>query len=285
MTAYSQKPDRFLERLHFSSDSSPIETLCCAGFQLEAWRCKPFARHLIEWLPDYALTEDELQLHHGDAYDKICQAAVRVYTSDKYQNRGEAGEIALHAICREFFGTIPISPRVFYKSASNDVVKAFDMVHARIVDESVEVWLGEAKLYQNRAAAIAEAIRSVQKHLSEGFLTNQKLLIGPQIPKSVPEYAKLRRLFASQARIDRLLESAVIAIGIVCDSEAVAATKGGAPPYVETVINELREMLAEVRSAPLSQSVRVKLIYVPLLSKVNLVAAFDKRLKGLQDDD
>jgi hypothetical protein len=285
MTAYSRKPSRFLEKLHFSSETKPVETLCCAGFQMQAWRCKPFARHLIEWLPDYALTEDELDLHHGNAFDKISQAAVRVYTSEKYQTRGEAGEIALHAICRDFFDTIPISPRVFYQSASNDVVKAFDMVHARIIENDVEIWLGEAKLYQNRPAAIAEAIRSVQKHLTEGFLTNQKLLLGPQIPKNAPHYSTIRALFSSQASIDRLLESAVIAIGILCDSDAVAAATKRDPPYVRSVTDELQEMLSDVREAAFSKTVRINLIYVPLLSKTKLADAFDKRLKGLQDDD
>jgi hypothetical protein len=36
---------------------------------------------------------------------------------------------------------------VFYKSASNDVIRAFDMVHARLpLNEPVELWLGESKL-------------------------------------------------------------------------------------------------------------------------------------------
>jgi hypothetical protein len=127
---YDQKPVRFLERLHHKSETNSAWSVCCAGFELSVWRCKQFADHLIEWLPEYALLEDELRVHHGNIFVKLKQAAVRVYTSDKYESRGEAGEIALHAICREFFGTIPISPRVFYKSSSNDVIKAFDMVHA-----------------------------------------------------------------------------------------------------------------------------------------------------------
>jgi uncharacterized protein DUF1837 len=40
---------------------------------------------------------------------------VLVSPLEKYKNRGEAGEIALHAICRDYFDTMPISPRVFYK--------------------------------------------------------------------------------------------------------------------------------------------------------------------------
>jgi hypothetical protein len=118
VTAYDTKPDRFLKDLHVHAASNPGEGIYCAGFELDQWRCSAFANHLIEWLPEYALPEDELSVTHGNMYVKLQQAAARVYTSKKYGQRGEAGEIALHAICRDFFGTIPISSRVFYKSAS-----------------------------------------------------------------------------------------------------------------------------------------------------------------------
>ena len=86
--------------------------------------------------PEYALPEDELDVTHANIYVKLKKAAIRVYTSEEYKKRGEAGEVTLHAICRDYFDTLPISPRVFYKSASNDVVKAFDMVHARFPERA-----------------------------------------------------------------------------------------------------------------------------------------------------
>ena len=144
MTIYHTKPNRVLKDLHAHAESNPGEGIYCAGFEFDHWRCIPFANHLIEWLPEYALPEEELSVTHGNMYVKLQQAAVRVYTSEKYERRGEVGEIALHAVCRDFFGTIPISSRVFYKSASNDVVKAFDLVHARFPNNDVmEIWLGE----------------------------------------------------------------------------------------------------------------------------------------------
>ncbi len=285
MTIYSNKPNSFLQRLHFSSDGEPIETLCCAGFELSAWRCKPFAKHLLEWLPDYALTEEELQLHHGSAYDKLCEAAVRVYTSKKYEKRGEAGEIALHAICREYFGTIPISPRVFYQSSSNDVIKAFDMVHARIEKktEKVELWLGESKLYQNRARAITDAIKSIKDHIDAGFLTNQKLLLGPQIPKSTPQYEKIRAIFQSQTSLDELLSSAVFAVGILTDSGAAKNAMVIDQAYTLAVKTELDELTTALKAASFPYPIRIAIIYVPLGDKKQLVQSFDRRLKGLTD--
>ncbi|MGJ0507422.1 MAG: HamA C-terminal domain-containing protein [Methylocystis sp.] len=202
MGIYDIMPEPFLERIYSSDVNKLSASICCAGFEVQAWRCAPFAKHLIEWLPEYALAEQELLVNHGNIYVKLSQAAVRVYTSEKYRKRGEAGEIALHAICRQFFGTIPICPRVFYKTASNDVVKSFDLVHARACDgQPIELWLGESKLYQDRADAISEAVKSIRDHLNQGFLTNEKLLLGPQIPLSTPRRDELMALFKPQTRL------------------------------------------------------------------------------------
>lgn len=203
LSVYDNKPARFLERLHAATADKLSTELICAGFELGKWRCKPFAFHLAEWLPDYALLSEELDLNHANSLLKLHQAAVRVYTSQKYEKRGEAGEIALHAICRDFFGTIPISPRVFYKSASNDVVKAFDMVHVRFPSTSkLEIWLGESKLYSNGADAIRDAIASIRLHIEGGFLSNQKMLLGPQIPKNTPRYEEISAIFQEEKGTD-----------------------------------------------------------------------------------
>lgn len=282
LSIYDQKPLRFVTRLHKQS-TNPHLQLFCAGFELEEWRCKQFAFHLAEWLPDYALPEEELRVDHGNSLLKLNQAAVRVYTSGKYASRGEAGEIALHAICRDFFGTIPISPRVFYKSASNDVVKAFDMVHVRFPkDGSVQIWLGESKLYTKGSDAIADAITSIRTHVDGGFLSNQKLLLGPQIPKTTPRYAEISAIFSKQESLDTLLANAVFAVGIMCNSEAVKSAKTQDEAYLKAATDELAALENKLAASGLQAKLRLVLFYIPLASKKDLVDAFDKRLKGLQ---
>jgi len=283
LTAYSNKPKRFLDRLYFQEGGNPVDGICCAGFELKAWRCVPFAEHLIEWLPEYALPEDELAVNHGNMYVKLKQAAVRVYTSEKYKKRGEAGEIALHAICRDYFGTLPISNRVFYKSASNDVVKAFDMVHARFPDNGgVELWLGESKLYMDTKEAIAEALKSVTEHLEQGFLKEQKLILGPQIPKTTPRYAELMQLFEPQTSLDKFISSGVFVIGILSTSAACGAATQITPAYKAELEKEFAEISKRLAKSALTESIRVVLIYVPLADKEGFVTAFDSKLKGLQ---
>jgi hypothetical protein len=283
LSVYGNKPDRFLARLHQISVEELPSDLFCAGFELGEWRCKGFAFHLAEWLPDYALPEEELRVNHATSLAKINQAAIRVYTSKKYENRGEAGEIALHAICRDFFDTVPISPRVFYKSASNDVVKAFDMVHARFpMGAPIEIWLGESKLYEDGRSAVAEAISSIRSHIDGGFLSNEKLLLGPQLPKTTPRYEEVLSLFKSQTSIDELLKSAVFPVGILCDSGAAKVARERDAAYLSATRGELADLASRMNASGLPSTLKIVLVYVPLPSKASLVKAFDERLKGLQ---
>ena len=283
MSVYNIKPARFLAQLRVGNISDPVAGVWCAGFEYKNWRCKQFSGHLLEWLPDYALIEEELAVDHGNAFIKLQQAAVRVYTSPKYEKRGEAGEIALHAVCRDFFGTIPISPRVFYKSASNDPVKSFDLVHAIFPSDSeFELWLGELKLYTDRKRAVAEAIKSIKCHLEHGFLTNEKILLGPQISKSTPQYDRIMEVFKAQTSIDKLLRASVFVVGIAADSEAVKSATEVCDEYANAALVELQECLATIAGAKFEHPLRIVFVYIPLACKKSLVTAFDKRLKGLQ---
>jgi hypothetical protein len=280
---YDKHPEPFLERLHQDNSSVPGQEIYCAGFELQEWRCTQFAQDLVAWLPDYGLIEEELRVHHGNAYEKLRQAALRVYTSEKYKKRGEAGEIALHAVCRTFFKTIPISPRVFYKSSSNDVVKSFDLVHARFPSkDSFEVWLGESKLYDDRIDAVSEAIKSVKDHIDRGFLTNQKLILGPQIPKSTPQYEKIVQIFATQATLDKFLEAAVFVVGILATSDAIQSATSIDKKYKDSTVAEIADLAKKITDSGLCKKIKIVLIYIPLKNKDQLVDAFDQKLKGLQ---
>ncbi|MFS8977579.1 DUF1837 domain-containing protein [Cupriavidus necator] len=278
-------PDRLLTRLH-SNDVPWLHDSYCAGFEISQWRCSALADHLIEWMPDYALMEEELDVHHGNMYVRLKQAAARVYSTDQYGKRGELGEIALHAICRDFFGTIPLAPRVFYKTSSNDVVKSFDMAHVRYVGESgFEIWLGESKFYKDGIDAVSAAIQSVKTHINAGFLKHEKLLLGPQVSKDIPHSQAIRKLLASQTSLDALFQNAVFPVCIACDSNAVLAHKSHTEAYVGSVLTELNVLRDKLNQSGLPQQIKMHLIYVPLESKERVAKAFDKRLKGLIIED
>lgn len=278
---YQHAPKCILKRLINLDDDAESY---CAGFESSEWRCDDLAENLIEWIIDYALKSDDLDTtNHTNSYIRLKQAASRVYTSKKYMHRGEIGEIVAHAICRAYFGTIPVAARVNYLSASNDPVKAFDLVHVRYQNEDeIELWLGEAKFFKDRSRAIQAAIRSVKGHITVGFLKNQKLLLGPQISNDIPHSDKIKKLLSAEESLDKLISSAVFPVLIAANSHATAKHTSTNEKYAEDVKNELHELRKKLISSGLTQGIRVMLIYVPLADRDRLSTAFDTRLKRLQ---
>lgn len=281
MSVYNSRPRRLLSQLAYLSDPAPALGIYCAGFELEVWRCDALADHLIEWMADYALHEEELRVDHGNMYVRLREAAARIYSSKHYDKRGEVGEIAMHAICREFFETIPIAPRVFYLTSSNDVVKSFDLVHVRYPDSGPELWLGEAKFYDDGVNGARAAVNSLNEHLEAGFLRNQKLILGPQVSRSVPRYQEIRDLLSDGSSIDELFRTAIFPICISSNSAATAGAKSICDEYLEALKDEVADLSRIIANSGLPQRVRLILLHLPLGSKQQLAAAFDARLRGL----
>ena len=278
---YDHSPACVLKKIRPESE---IAEAYCAGFSLKEWWCDGLADNLIDWIIDYALKSDELTtLDHTNTYIRLKEAAARVYTSPKYERRGEVGEIAAHAVCRKYFGTIPVAPRVNYLSASNDPVKAFDLVHVRYKDEDeVELWLGEAKFFKDRNDAIADAIKSIKSHITRGFLTNEKLLLGPQVSRDIPQADKIKELLSSTVSLDQLIKHAVFPVLIAANSDATPNYTELTEDYAIDVQKELDALWKKLKASGLTSQITLFLIYVPLGDKDTLNEAFDARLKGLQ---
>lgn len=278
---YEIAPNCILTRLTESNES--LESYC-AGFELSEWRCSGLADNLMEWIIDYALKSDELRdTNHTNSFVRLKQAASRVYTSEKYERRGEVGEIAAHAVCRTFFNTIPVAARVNYLSASNDPVKAFDLVHVRYVGvDDIELWLGEAKFFKDRNDAIKDAIASIKGHITAGFLKNEKLLLGPQVSNDIPHSAKIKKLLSAEVSLDDLIKNAVFPVFIAANSDATAAHVLVSDDYRAEVSAEMKALWRKLKESGLTEKIKLKLIYVPLGNKDALNKAFDARLKALQ---
>ncbi len=278
---YKLAPNCILSRV---TDPNENSESYCAGFELSEWRCSGLADNLIEWIIDYALKSDELRdTNHTNTFVRLKQAASRVYTSEKYERRGEVGEIAAHAVCRTYFNTIPVAARVNYLSASNDPVKAFDLVHVKYVNEDdIELWLGEAKFFKNRSDAIRDAITSISAHITAGFLTNEKLLLGPQVSNDIPLSAKIKKLLSAESSLDELIGSAVFPVLIAANSDATASNTSASNGYSVEVDAEMKVLWEKLKDSGLTERIKLKLLYIPLGDKDALNEAFDVRQKGLQ---
>jgi hypothetical protein len=232
-------------------------------------------------LPEFAIRHDELPeaLEDTTDYRKLTEvAARRVYNTEKSDTRGEIGELLLHAICRQFSGTFPTVSKVYYKTASNDFAKGFDLVHTRYAaaDDEFELWLGEAKFYEDGVAAVSESINSLRQHLEAGFLTAEKILLGGKISADTPAYSKLEWLFDRDTALDEIFRRLIVPILIAYDSQNTASFENE-DGYNEKLLLEFAKFQTKF-SEGIPEQVSAYCFYVPMDTKKKLIAAFDKKL-------
>ncbi len=139
-------PDNFLNILFHDFGDLGDDLVLCAGFERGEWRNDQLADHVMEWLPEFALSHSELnEISHHNALKMTKKAAKIVYQTERYGSRGEFGEILLHIAIRQVYTTIPAVSKIYYKSTVNETVKGFDSVHVVRKDDGLELWIGETK--------------------------------------------------------------------------------------------------------------------------------------------
>lgn len=275
-------PPPFLELRSTDIKLPPHLRSLCAGFDLGKWRRDDLITHLLNWLPSFCLTEKEYADRIVTEPATIMgQAAQRLYTTEKYQRRGEIGELLLHIACRQIFQTVPVICKLVYKSAYNDTVKGFDMVHMVPAENELgaEIWLGESKFYLDPQAAIKEAFKSVIEHLDPKFLKQEKSLIADKIPDDLPNRDAVARAFSDRERLDTLIINGIFPILIAYDSNSVR-DYSSEKAYLASLTEELAPIKKFAEEAKLPHPITIQIFAIPLGDKTDFQAKFDTRLKG-----
>jgi hypothetical protein len=276
-------PDPFLAVRVHDIANAPGLTGLCAGYEASEWRCQQLADHLLEWIPEFALTNKEREdIGSHNAVALISKAARTVYTSPKYQKRGEVGELLLHVAMRQVFNTIPAIAKYYFKDAANDTVKGFDAVHVVASDMTLELWLGEVKFYSNVADAITDVAQELAKHTKADYLKAEFAAITNKIDGTWPYADRLRKLLHRNISLDEVFDSMCIPVFLTYDSLAVASHKMVTAAFDKAFSTEIRKHHAAFSTKLPKIQCKVHLFLLPLKSKADLVAAFDKGLKKWQ---
>lgn len=278
-----QKPAPFLKVRVHDVAAKPSITGLCVGYERDDWRASQFARHIIEWLPEFALKHAELtDMNSGNAVQLIRDAAKRVYESRKFENRGEFGELFLHAAIREVFDSHPAISKIYYKSARNDTVKGFDAVHVVGRAGTLELWLGEAKFYNDINAAVRDVVAELAAHTETNYLRDEFLLIKGKIDPSWPHAKALQDLLAENKSLDEVFSSACIAVLLTYDSECLGKHNRSDAAYEAAFKTEILEHHALFAGKSLPKDVTIHLILLPLHTKKRLLAELDAKLQAWQ---
>jgi hypothetical protein len=273
-------PTKLLERICCDS-SSPVAIAMCPDFELGSWRCKRLADHIFDWLPDVALRPREREALLYEPYKQLAQSCRRFFDVTNAEKRGEIGEVLIHAICRQEFGTIPFMVRLFYKMRTNDSVTSIDVAHLCFNEHSgdVELWLGEAKLYDDLDQARYRALQSIRALWDPDFLQEMKALVGPKVEPSVAHAEALTWLFADETSLDQLINRIVIPICIACDHPTTLNATERTDEYIAAISDELAKLRKYfLECVPVD--VRFVCIFVPLNNKENLEQAVNDKVQS-----
>lgn len=277
------KPDSFLTiRIH-NVNIQPSLSGLCVGYERGEWRAQQLANHLMDWLPEFALTASECATFgHQNATKLMRCAARRVYESDKFRNRGEFGEILLHVAIRQVFDSLPAVSKIYYKSANNDTVKGFDAVHIVGPPDDLELWLGEAKFYNEISRAISDVVAELQKHTETNYLRDEFALIVNKIDPRWPHAEILHKLLQPEVSLDEVFQRVCIPVLLTYDSPCIVEHRTCDAAYAKTFEHEINKHYAAFASRSLPKEVLVHLFLLPLQKKGDLVKILDEKLKVWQ---
>lgn len=285
MSIYRDKPTSFVE-LHVQQlDPFPTLTGICAGYERGSWRAEGFGDYLFHYLAEFALTHAELeQLTHLTAHQVLRSAAKAVYETDEFNRRGEFGELMLHALVRQLFDSEPAVSKLYYKSSANDTVKGFDAVHivAPPAGGDIELWLGEAKFYEDGRQAVRDVVRELKAHYDDDFLRAEFAVVTRYIDPTWEHSEALLELLDEHRSLDQIVDRLRVPVLITYDSETVGTYEECSADFLTAFEEEIRGLHDYFVNREMPPEILVHLLLVPLKSKREFVEALDAKLKAWQ---
>jgi hypothetical protein len=215
------------------------------------------------------------------------RAALRVYATDSYEGRGELGELLLHAVIRHEFETDVAVSKIFFKDSANDTVKGFDCVHVSQADDgTLDLWLGEAKLYTRRSEAISSAAEELAEHLERGYLRDEFAIVVDKLDDTFPWTPALRELLDEERALDQIVARLRVPVFLAYDGRLIREHRKADDAFVTAMEAEARAvrqaLLEKLDDNPLPQEVMIDLIILPVESKKQLAEMFHKELRQWQ---
>jgi len=238
----------------------------------------------MEWLPEFCLSFSEHESIKGtNAVSQLRAAAHTVYDTDKYDRRGEFGELLLHTMLRETQKTQLAISKIFFKDAVNNTVKGFDAIHVIDTPQGLELWLGEVKFYKDIGKAIADVVAELEVHFKDDYLKREFLLITRKLDPAWSGTLKLKELLHRNTSLDKIVSAIVVPVLLTYESATTQAYKQACAKYTQRLAAELAQLHGRFKKANTVTRVRVELFLFPMSCKADLLDQLHKRLIAAQD--
>ncbi|MFQ2376612.1 DUF1837 domain-containing protein [Aeromonas caviae] len=261
--------------------AEPWLVAMCAGYENGEWRESQLVEHAMEWLPEFALKYSEWNsLGSSNAVKLLRKSAKALYNTEKFKSRGEFGELFLHMILRQVFGTIPAICKIHYKDSRNDTVKGFDCVHVISQEGQLELWIGEVKFYKEISSAIRDVINELHDHTERDYLRDEFTAIVNKIDDNWPDADKLKLLLNEHTSLDEIFSSVSIPILLTYDSDTINNHTKINEEFEAAFENEVRVNWRKFKDKELPNFVNIRLILLPLKSKESIQKKLHEELQS-----
>ena len=258
----------------------PTLATLTVDYELQHWRADALARHILDWVLDFSLRREERAHLPPGRVVEVVRRAMRA-TFGNGRDRGVPGEILLHAVCRQFFGSDTVINKVWFKTADNDTYKGFDAVHCVHYEGELQLWLGEAKFYRDLNSALRSALSDLEEHLKQEYLRSEFALIAGKIGDTHPHVNELRTLMHPNTSLDSVFDRVVIPVLVAYDSDTTGRHQIISDDYKAEIEAEARHAWTRFRDGlDPKLPVSVKLFLVPMNTKQAVLEALDRELSS-----
>lgn len=273
---------KFFKIIVHDEDSMPTLLGICAGFESGEWRGQRLAENLFRCIPEFCLTYSEIhEVDSSEWMDKMKKAVSMIYSSPKYKNRGEFGELLLHYILKNLYKTVPAISKMYFKDGPNETVKGFDAVHVIVNSEgNLDLWLGEVKFYNNASKAISDVIPEIKEHFAQDYLLTEFIAITNKLDKESPFYDKLSKLISPDTSLDDIFERICVPVLITFNSKVIDKYTKYTTTYKEEMKAEMEKHFKQFESQfkKLGIDIEVHLFLLPLKTKETFVQILNNKL-------
>ncbi len=253
------------------------------GFDQNQFRLQPLIDVIVKVIPEYALGPAHNTAPATQWVDKLREAAKSVYTSNKYANRGEFGELILHLLLRDFCNTTPLLSKIYFKDTDNTTVHGFDAVQVTTDGSKRKLWLGESKFYTDGASGITSLMSDLSKHLENDYLRREFALITKKLPADQPEISTWRDLLHPHQKLDTIFQSIVVPMVCTYTSPMFTRHTDETATYLAEFVKECKELHAQFSTKRVKTSCDVLLMLLPVPDKKTLCSGLHARLNAMRN--
>lgn len=264
-------------------------------FEDGKWRLDVFMDYIWDNIAETALSAEERKALGSRPSTILAKAAKNLRITDKDTSGGEIAEILLYAIMKNFYGALPVVPKIYYKQNANDYAKGADSVHVVVEkDGSFSLWLGEAKFYNSlENARLNTIVESVHETLSTDKIKKENsIVIGlkdlDNLDINTEIVSSIKDLLGRDTSIDKIKPYLHIPILLLHECEITGSATSLSEKYIDQIKAEYINKATAYFSKQIENcsgeiylysEVTFHLILIPVPNKDNVVNRFVKRAK------